>query len=99
MPELVNSRVGSLPGTSGADGTMVWPRSAKNSRKTRRMSEVVRVLDVGVMAGVWGLAGETGHRGVHGIHGRSEARGVGKQCVSGCGSGCPQNHAKKKNRQ
>ena len=29
MPELVNSRVGSLPGTSGADGTMVWPLLAK----------------------------------------------------------------------
>ena len=41
MPELVNIRVGSLPGTNGADGTMVWPLDAKNSRKSRRISEVV----------------------------------------------------------
>ncbi len=40
MPELVNIRVGSLPGTSGADGTTVWPRSRKNSRKRARMSAV-----------------------------------------------------------
>jgi hypothetical protein len=30
MPALVNSRVGSLRGTSGEDGTTLWPRSAKN---------------------------------------------------------------------
>src|SRR5687768_13701479 len=41
MPEFVKSRVGSLPGTSGADGTMVWPLEAKKSRKSRRMSEVL----------------------------------------------------------
>jgi hypothetical protein len=29
MPALVNSRVGSLPGTSGLLSTTVWPRSAK----------------------------------------------------------------------
>src|SRR5579863_8740939 len=39
MPALVNSRVGSLRGTSGEDGTMVWPRSAKNSRNPERTSE------------------------------------------------------------
>ena len=27
MPALVNSSVGSLPGTSELDGTIVWPRS------------------------------------------------------------------------
>src|SRR5690606_18401865 len=41
MPELVNSRVGSLAGTSGAEGTTAWPRAAKNSRKSLRISEVV----------------------------------------------------------
>src|SRR3546814_2985150 len=74
MPELVNSRVGSLPGTSGADGTMVWPRAEKNSRKSRRMSEVVRVLGVGMLAGVWGLAGAARHRGAHGIRGQGAWR-------------------------
>src|SRR3546814_18360417 len=74
MPELVNSRVGSLPGTSGADGTMVWPRAEKNSRKPRRTSEVVRVLGVGMLAGVWGLAGATRHRGAHGLCGQGAWR-------------------------
>src|SRR3546814_16227543 len=74
MPELVNSRVGSLPGTSGADGTMVWPRAEKNSRTSRRMSEVVRVLGVGILAGVWGLAGATRNRGAHGSCGQGAGR-------------------------
>jgi hypothetical protein len=41
MPALVNSRVGSLPGTSGLDGTTACPFERKNSRKSRRMSAVV----------------------------------------------------------
>src|SRR3546814_7971731 len=41
MPELVNSRVGSLAGTSDAEGTTAWPRAAKNSRKSLRIPEVV----------------------------------------------------------
>src|SRR5256885_17188081 len=32
MPALVNIRVGSLRGTSGDDGTISWPFSAKKSR-------------------------------------------------------------------
>src|SRR3546814_827802 len=65
MPELVNSRVGSLPGTSGADGTMVWPRAEKNSRKSRRMSEVVRVLGAAELQAVEGIAASVlaGHTG------------------------------------
>src|SRR5690348_12003025 len=39
MPALVNSRVGSLRGTKGEDGTTLWPRSAKNSRNPLRTSE------------------------------------------------------------
>lgn len=39
MPALTNSRVGSGVG-SGALGTTVWPRSAKKSRKRRRISAV-----------------------------------------------------------
>src|ERR1041385_4649682 len=39
MPALVNSKVGSLRGTSGEDETTLWPRSAKNSRKPERTSE------------------------------------------------------------
>src|SRR5690606_9069677 len=49
MPELVNSRVGSLPGTSGADGTIVWPLPLKNSRKSLRMRAVV----YGVVGVIW----------------------------------------------
>src|SRR5258707_3864734 len=32
MPALVNIRVGSLRGTSGDDGTISWPFSAKKSK-------------------------------------------------------------------
>src|SRR5262249_9995349 len=39
MPLLVNSRVGSLPGTSEAEGTIVCPRAAKKSRNSRRIAE------------------------------------------------------------
>src|SRR5450631_1535007 len=38
MPLLVKSSVGSLAGTSGADGTMVCPLAAKYSRNLLRMS-------------------------------------------------------------
>jgi hypothetical protein len=38
MPELVNSRVGSLPGTSGLEATTAWPFDLKYSRKLERMS-------------------------------------------------------------
>src|SRR5450755_3151140 len=38
MPLLVKSSVGSLAGTSGADGTMVCPFEAKYSRNLLRMS-------------------------------------------------------------
>src|SRR4249919_2515593 len=41
MPALVNSSVGSLPGTSGLEGTMVWPRAAKKSRKSLRISALL----------------------------------------------------------
>src|SRR5690606_16870964 len=58
MPELVNSRVGSLPGTSGADGTMVWPLEAKKSRKSRRMPAVLMSGGV-VMLAKAGVAGAT----------------------------------------
>ncbi|MNI54504.1 hypothetical protein D3C73_1094020 [compost metagenome] len=51
MPELVNSRVGSLPGTSGADGTMVWPLPLKNSRKSLRIWDVVNLADAFMGAG------------------------------------------------
>ena len=40
MPALTNISVGSLCGTSGADGTRAWPAFSKNSRKPRRMSLV-----------------------------------------------------------
>src|SRR5580700_5018477 len=38
MPALVNIRVGSLRGTSGDDGTTVWPLRAKKSRKLALIS-------------------------------------------------------------
>ena len=40
MPALTNIKVGSLCGTSGAEGTRVWPFFSKNSRKERRISFV-----------------------------------------------------------
>src|SRR5258706_12812302 len=38
MPELTNSSVGSFAGTSGLEGTMVWPFERKYSRKLERIS-------------------------------------------------------------
>src|SRR6202035_2555402 len=38
MPALTNIKVGSLRGTSGAEGTRVWPFFAKKSRKADRIS-------------------------------------------------------------
>jgi hypothetical protein len=38
MPELVNIKVGSLPGTKGLDATTVCPLDAKKSKKVLRMS-------------------------------------------------------------
>ena len=43
MPELVNIKVGSLPGTRGLDATTVWPLDSKKSRKVLRMSETEKV--------------------------------------------------------
>src|SRR5829696_2228281 len=42
MPEFVNSSVWSPAGTRLALGTIVWPRSAKNSRNRARISAPVR---------------------------------------------------------
>jgi hypothetical protein len=51
MPELVNIKVGSLPGTKGLDATTVWPLDAKKSRKVLRMSatEITGVLMAGYL--------------------------------------------------
>jgi len=38
MPALVNSSVGSSPGTTGLEATMVWPLLSKNLRNAVRMS-------------------------------------------------------------
>src|SRR4051794_15143093 len=38
MPALVNSSVGSSPGTTGLEGTMVWPFDAKKLRNVERIS-------------------------------------------------------------
>jgi hypothetical protein len=57
MPALVNRRVGSLRGTSGEEGTMVWPRSAKKSRNPERTSArlvlavLVRLLSAPLLSG------------------------------------------------
>jgi hypothetical protein len=53
MPELVNIKVGSLPGTKGLDATTVWPLDAKKSRKLLRMSatEKTGVLMAGDLYG------------------------------------------------
>src|SRR3954462_14537711 len=39
MPAFVNSKVGSSPGTTGLDGTTVWPFDSKNFRNVERISE------------------------------------------------------------
>src|SRR3546814_10712230 len=44
MPALVNSSVGSLPGTSGDEGTIVCPLLWKNSRNLVRKSLLVMGL-------------------------------------------------------
>jgi hypothetical protein len=44
IPALTNIRVGSLCGTSGADGTRAWPAFSKCSRKERRMSLVELIV-------------------------------------------------------
>ena len=46
MPALVNSSVGSLPGTSELEGTTAWPFLRKNSRKLARISELVIILNL-----------------------------------------------------
>jgi len=39
MPELVNSMVGSFPGTSGLERTTVWPLDSKKRRNFSLISE------------------------------------------------------------
>src|SRR4029453_10754415 len=39
IPALVNSSVGSSPGTTGLDGTTVWPFDSKNLRNVEGISE------------------------------------------------------------
>ena len=46
MPELVNSRVGSSPGTRGLLGTISWPRSRKYSRKVLLSSLLFNLVAV-----------------------------------------------------
>jgi hypothetical protein len=41
MPELVNIKVGSLPGTNGLEATTVCPLDSKKSKNDLRMSETV----------------------------------------------------------
>src|ERR1022692_3621529 len=38
IPAFVNSSVGSSPGTTGDEATMVWPLASKNFRKVERIS-------------------------------------------------------------
>ena len=38
IPALVNSSVGSSPGTTGLEATTVWPFDAKNFRNVERIS-------------------------------------------------------------
>ena len=50
MPALVNSKVGSLRGTSGLDGTISWPFLAKKSRNAARISLVVCMREIVALA-------------------------------------------------
>src|SRR5690606_17971200 len=56
MPEMVNSRVGSFPGTRGAEGTMVWPLPRKNSRKSLRIWLLLSLFEVFMRLAVGGRA-------------------------------------------
>src|SRR4249919_1557491 len=63
MPALVNSNVGSLPGTSGLDGTTAWPLERKNSRKSDRIWWLLRrVLGEFMRKPIWGTGTRTGRR-------------------------------------
>src|SRR5690348_3958504 len=66
MPALVNSSVGSPCGTSEEEGTILWPRAWKYSRKRRRISEPVSILisyPAGIMAVRTSMADKVGvHR-------------------------------------
>ena len=46
MPELVNIKVGSLPGTKGLEATTVCPLEAKKSKKVLRISATVNFWGV-----------------------------------------------------
>jgi hypothetical protein len=43
MPELVNIKVGSLPGTKELEATTVWPLDSKKSKNVLRMSATVNL--------------------------------------------------------
>jgi hypothetical protein len=53
MPALVNINVGSLRGTSGEDGTISWPFSAKKFRKVDLISLTPLMF---IQSGVFGPA-------------------------------------------
>ena len=57
MPALVNIKVGSLRGTSGEDGTISWPFSAKKFRKVDLISLTpLMFIQSGVLGPALGLA-------------------------------------------
>jgi len=78
MPELVNIKVGSLPGTKGLDATTVWPLDSKKSRKVLRMSET----EMGAWLMVVRAFNATGHyrfeaRPFPGLYRTSRPLGIG----------------------
>src|SRR5471030_2910388 len=62
IPAFVNSSVGSSPGTTGDEATMVWPLASKNFRKVERISAAfIPALSGGRALGET-VAGEFGNR-------------------------------------
>ncbi len=86
IPAFVKSRPGES-GRSDAEGTTVWPRSAKKSRKDWRISEdfIARLMIASAMARVPTDApaeGDVGRAGAPGdrlLHGRLDPGGDGSQ--------------------
>src|SRR5256885_14801566 len=81
IPALVNSSVGSSPGTTGLDGTTVWPFDSKNFRNDWRMSEAfIRRFYVSVADAEWHSPCPFHPDAPHGprpaVHRRRHARGA-----------------------
>src|SRR5258706_13590238 len=63
MPALVNSSVGSSPGTTGLDGTTVWPFASKKLWNWERISEAFMGSSRGTSGRSWRIQAQAGAGG------------------------------------